>query len=334
MIKTTAALDIDFVKYAVASIGQNPFITAIHKQTGDEYTCKTITEFWGHHSKKAGGILAELNKGRDSPFLPEEWEITNGYTLNPIENVLHSVKTSVEGSIKVSGASKFVAFLGEGSSFREGLSTLNKYKDRTSTKPHYLDDVTEYIKKKYKPIVVTGIEADDACVMECYGKPNHFVLGEDKDYYGCPIKYFNVNRPEEGVVDCNVFGRLWRKVDAKGKPAKVKGVGRLHLYWQMLFGDEIDTYFAHAQSDKPWGSVTAYHQLVDCKTDKEAFQVLLDSYRFLYPEPKTITTWRGEEVTIDALYVGQEMMDMARMLRWEGDKVLFKDVLDKLGVEH
>ena len=333
-MKTTAVLDIDFVKYAVASIGQNPYITAVHKQTGDVYKCKTRTEFWGHHVKKVGGILAELNKGKDSPMLPNEWEITDGYTLNPIENVLHSVKTNVEGVIKASGASKFVAFLGEGTSFREGLSTLQKYKDRQATKPHYLDEVTEYIKKKYKPTVVTGIEADDACVMEAYGKDDHFVIGEDKDYYGCPIKFYNAKRPEDGIVNCHQFGKLWRKINAKGKAGDVTGIGRLHLYWQMAYGDDCDTYHAHTQSDEPWGSVSAYNRLVDCKNDKDAFQTLLSIYKELYPEPKTITTWKGDRVTINHLTVAQEMFDMARMLRWEGDKVLFTDVLDKLGIEY
>ena len=332
-MKTTAVLDIDFVKYAVASKGQNPYITAVHKQTGDEYKCKTRTEFWGHHTKKAGGILAELNKGKDSPMLPEEWNITDGYTLNPIENVLHSVKTKVKGVIEASGASKFVSFLGEGVSFREELSTLKKYKDRTAPKPHYLEDVTEYIKKKYKPTVVTGIEADDACVMEAYGKKDHFVVGSDKDYYSCPVNFYRVNQPQDGIVNCNVFGRLWRKTDSKGKAGDVTGVGRLHLYWQMAYGDDCDTYHAHAQSDVPWGEVNAYNRLVDCKNDKEAFQTLLDIYKELYPEPKTITTWNNKEVTIDHLTVAQEMMDMARMLRWEGDKVLFTDVLDKLGID-
>lgn len=332
-MKTTAVLDIDFVKYAVASIGQNPYITAVHKQTGDEYKCKTRTEFWGHHSKKAGGILAELNKGKDSPMLPEEWEITDGYTLNPIENVLHSVKTNVDGVVKASRASKFVSFLGEGASFREELSTLKKYKDRTAAKPHYLDDVTEYIKRKYKPTVVTGIEADDACVMEAYNKKDHFIAGEDKDYYGCPVNFYNVNKPDEGVVDCHRFGELWRKTNSKGKVGDVTGRGRMHLYWQMAYGDDCDTYHAHAQSDVPWGPVNAYKRLVDCKNDKEAFQTLLDIYKELYPEPKTITTWNNREVIIDHLTVAQEMMDMARMLRWEGDKVLFTDVLDKLGID-
>ena len=38
--------------------------------------------------------------------------------------------------------------------------------------------------------VVTGIENDDRCVMECYKKPNNILLIVDKDFYGAPVKFY------------------------------------------------------------------------------------------------------------------------------------------------
>lgn len=332
--KKVAVVDADWPKYSVAAAGQNNSIIAIHKQSGDEYKCTTRTEFWGHHSRKAGGILAEINKSRDSPFIPDEFEIQDVYTLEPIQNVLHSAKVMIEGNIKASGASSYVAYLGEGVSFREGLSTIKKYKDRTSVKPHYLDEVTEYIKKKFNPIVVSDLEADDYCVMEAYGRKNYYILGEDKDYYSCPVNFYNVNRPEDGIVDCRCFGHLDRKTKPDGKPGGVIGVGRMHLYYQMAYGDDVDTYHAAAASKIKGGSIAAYNQLVHCKDDREAWGALVQWFKKLYPEPTEWTGWRGDTFEIDWMYVLQEMADMAHMIRFEGDRLNVKEVLDKLGVEY
>lgn len=330
---TTAIIDIDWCKYNAASIGQKNYIIATHRNTKNSYKCDNITEFWGHHSKKAGGLLATLNKGRDSPYLPEEWVVEKGYTLNPIENVLHSAKIMVESAIERSGASKYKSFIGEGASFREDISTLQKYKNRIADKPHYLGEVSEYLKKKFNSEVITGLEVDDVCVIECYGKEDHFIIGEDKDFYSCPIKYFNVN-DDKGVVDCRGFGYLERKVNGKGKLGKVIGKGRLHLYHQIMYGDDVDTYHAAYASEKSYGTVKAYNTLVNCKDDKEAFTALVESYKYLYPEPKEFVGWRGDTLNIDWLYVMQEMFEMAHMHRWVGDKVKVSDILDKLGVKY
>ena len=75
-------------------------------------------------------------------------------------------------------------------------------------KPIYLNDVTEYIIEKYNAEVVTGIENDDRCVMECYKKPNNILLKfVDKDFYGAPVKFYNVNT-KVGTINCDTFGKL------------------------------------------------------------------------------------------------------------------------------
>ncbi|MNR08464.1 hypothetical protein D3C85_1246220 [compost metagenome] len=218
----------------------------------------------------------------------------------------------VEGAIKLSGASSYKAFIGSGVSFRVEKSTLLEYKGnrKNSLKSVYLDEVTEYLCKKFKCEVITGIEVDDACVIAAYKNPNRFILGEDKDYYGCPIKYFNINKSEDGVVDCNKFGHIYR--NSKGD---VKGEGRMFFYWQVAAQDDSDNYKAHCFSDVPWGEVRAYDWIVGCKTDKEALEKVARAYQHLYPESKTVIGWRGEEITLDWLYVLNENWHMARMLR-------------------
>jgi hypothetical protein len=82
-----------------------------------------------------------------------------------------------------------------------------------------------------------------------------------------------------------------------------------------------------------WADMSAYNVLKDAKNDKEALEAMVRGYKTLYPAPKTVKGWRGEDIDIDWLYVMRENFTLARMLRWEDDKVDVLDVMDKLGVK-
>lgn len=320
----------DLYKYQAAFVGETKSIIVTHKATGRQKEFNNRTEFYGHHSKKAGGWLAERNKERDSPFTVDEFVITDKVVPDKIDFVLHTAKTMVETDLKASGAKSYKAFLGEGESFRVGKSTIVKYKDRDVTnKPFHLDAVTEYLEKKFRAETVTDIEADDVVVIECFGNRNNFALIEDKDYWGQPIKVWDRNQQHRGVVDCNKFGHLF--LDDKGK---IRGEGRIFLYWQIAYGDDVDTYWANSASDIKWGEKSAYKALKDCTNDQEAWTSVINTYKMLYPEPKVITGWRQDPVEIDWKYVLEENATMARMLTSLDDSRDFKldEYLNKLGV--
>lgn len=321
--------DLDSVKYAVASVGEKRSITVTHKTTGKEKEFNTRTEFWGRDRKHSGGWLAEINKDRTSPFLPEEFDIVDVQTPEPIENVLHSAKMTVERNVEASKAESVQYFIGKGESFRVERSTLLGYKQqRNSTlKPLYLDEVSDYLTRKFKAEVVTHYENDDRVVFETYKQPNKFVIALDKDTYSCPVKFFNVNRPQEGIVNCDCFGGLY--LNDKNE---VKGKGRMHLYYQICSLDDSDNYKAHCFSDVYWGQKSAYEVLKDAKNDKEALIAMRDIFQKLYPEPKEVIGWRGNTILIDWMYVMNEMWDMARMHRFENDIVIGTEVMNKMGI--
>lgn len=325
-----AIIDIDYVKYAAASAGEKRTIKVVHKKSGREKEYKTRTEFYGHWKKKDGGALAEINKSRTSPFLLDEFEIIDVQTPEPLANVLHTAKMMVEGVLKQTGASDYKAFMGQGDSFRVERSTLLKYKGhRTGLKALHLEAVSDYLVKKFNCEIVTGIESDDACVMAAYADQNSFIIGADKDFYSCDVSVYNVHHQDEGVVDCRGFGKLW--LDEEGK---VRGYGRKFLAWQVMAQDTSDNYAANCVSEKKWGDKAAFTLLSQKQTDKEVFEALVEGYKYLYPEPKVVTGWRGNEIEIDWKYVLHENWDLARMLRWEGDVVNPFDVMKKLGVNY
>lgn len=326
-----AVIDLDLYKYAAAHVGEKKSIVVTHKTEGWSLPYKSRTEFWGHWKKKAGGALAEMNLTRDSIWLPDEFDVEDIRTPEPIANVLHTAKTMVEGDLYLTGAKSYEAYLGEGDSFRVGVSTLLKYKDRDpSAKPLALDAVTEYLQNKFKAEMIRDIEADDMCVIAAYKQPNSFCIIEDKDYWGCPVNVYDINRRERGIVNCNKLGHLF--LDAKGA---VRGEGRIHFYYQVMSEDTIDNYKANCFSEVKWASKGAYHALVDCKTDKECFQAMVDTFKMLYPEPKMIVGWRGMPILIDWFYVMQEMFWMAHMKRSVDEPlVCVKSILDNMGIDY
>lgn len=322
-------IDCDFIRYAVACAGEKRSIKVIHKQSGREKEFSNRSEFWGRDRNKSGGWLGELNKQRDSQFSVDEFDIIDLQTPEPIENVLHSAKLMYEGIINKAGVSSAKGFIGKGESFRVDKSTIVKYKDNRKDliRPIHMQEVTEYLIRKFNLEVVEGLEVDDRVVMECYKQKNKVLVGVDKDYYSCPVIFFNTNRPEEGYVNCDCFGKLYLK------DKKVRGYGRQHLYWQVASNDTSDNYAANSACDTRWGDKSAYDILVNCNSDKESLEALKTIYQYLYPEPFEFEGWRGDKIQMDWLYVLQENWDMARMLRFENDDVKIRDVMTKMGIE-
>lgn len=324
-----AHFDLDAIKHAAACAGETRSVKVVHKTSGRELDVPTRTDFYGHWKKKEGGLLAEINSKRKEAFLWDGFDYIDIQVPEPVENVLHSAKLMVEKAIVLSGAASTEYYIGKGESFRVELSTLLKYKaNRTDIlKAVLLDEVSDYLIRKFKAQVVTHLENDDAVVMNSYGKKDHFVLGAEKDFLGCGSKFFNFRKPELGIMDTNCYGKLW--LDSKGEPT---GFGRMFKLFQVCGLDSSDNYAANCMSDTRWGAKSSYNALKDCKSDKELFTEALKVFNKLYPEPKTVAGWRGEDIQIDALYVFQECFNMAHLHRWDNDYINVKDVLDKLGV--
>ena len=336
-----AIIDLDYPKYSVASVGEERYVEVTHEQSGRTREFKTKTEFYGHNTQ--GGWLADLNKKRQErgfePFDPEGFTIVQKQRVSePLANVLHSAKNLVESALKATGATSYEAYLGKGTSFRHGIAKMQEYKGKRKDelKPLQLDEVTNYLQKKFRGEVVTHLEADDKIVMRCkelldQGK-DAFIIGEDKDYRGAPVKFYDANRPQEGIIDCRCFGELWLDDNLKSKP--VLGKGRLFKYFQICFEDSVDCYKANKQSKVKWGKMSAYKALKDCKDDKEAWQVLVDVYKKLYPEPVTFESWDGNTYTYSWLDCLQEITTCADMLESEGNYLDVKETLDRLDVEY
>lgn len=324
-----AIFDYDLIAYRAASAGETRTIKAYHPITGDSWSCKTRTELYGHWQKKDKGLLAEHNKLNGTEYKADELVITDIQTPEKIANVLHTTKSMIESVLYALKTNKFNGYLGKGDSWRVERSTLLKYKGtRDDTlRPLLLGDVRDYIIKKYGAEVVEGLESDDWVTIDAYRDKSKVVVSSDKDSRGTECLVYN---PFSGdpIIDCSGYGHLY----LNGK-SEVKGYGRQWFYFQ-LAGDSADNYKANCFSDLDFGDKSMYKVLKDCKNDKESLQAVSEAFQLMYPEPKIITGWRGNEFEIDWKYVLNEMWSMAHMLRKpEGDYIVGTDIMTKLEVE-
>lgn len=324
-------IDGDWTIYGAGFAGEKRTIKAIHVPSGREFDCANRTELRGRKKTKDGGLLAELNGSSDSPMIWTEFEILDIQHPEPIENVLYTVKKMIEGVSKVTGITRRDVFIGEGKTFRHERATILEYKGNRTNNilPIYKDEIKEYMIKVHKAEVVTEIETDDRVVIEGQ-RPGTVVAAVDKDTGGCPVFWFNPNKPDLGIVDCNGLGRLdW---DTSGKTKILRGVGRKFFYKQLLTGDTVDNYKPNAASEVEFGDVSAYNALNDCETDRQCFEAIKEAYQKMYPEPVEVYGWRGDIIKVDWRYSLSEVWELARMRRSYDDKVTAEEVFTKFGL--
>lgn len=338
---TTILFDYDPIIYAAAAIGEKRTVKVIHRKSGNEYSFKTRTEFYGHWKTKSGGWLAEYNKTNPERE-PEEFDIEDVITPEPIENCLQAAKTIIQNVCTALDVQKYYGYSGRGTVFREDISTILKYKGNRDNliKPFHLDALKDYIEKHHACEIITGIEADDACSIDSANAYKEWKLTGndadklilayvDKDYLQVAGNLYNTNT--KGPI-CSYDGFGWLAPNEKGD---IKGRGRLWLYQQTLSGDTSDNYCANSACATKWGGKSAYKLLKDCKNDKDAWQAMVEGYFMLYPTHSVVTGWRGDKITVDALYMLQENFNLAKMLRSVDEKPTnVRKVLDDMGIEY
>lgn len=330
-----AIWDGDLLVYSCAFAGEKRSIIARHLETGNEYELANRTSMYGRKKSKDGGWLAEQNAGRDTPWRVEDFEIIDVQHPPPISHVLQNVKTMVEKSMSKIGSSNIKMFHGEAESFRVGLSTMIGYKQNRQglLMPTHKQEVIEYLKKKYNSEPCTYLEADDMLICTATEYKNSVVLSHDKDAKAFHVQVFNPTKMEEGVVDCRCFGDIWveEKVSATTgkKYREVKGYGRKFFWHQVNFGDSSDHYFAAAASETEWGEMSSFKSLQNCTNDLECMKAIVETYKFLYPEPREVYSWRNEIIRVDWKYTLSEVFTMARMLRKVDEKITAEEVFSK-----
>lgn len=307
-----AVIDIGTILVHAALAAQQTKIVATNKSTGKSAEFKNVTEFWGGHHKKDGGVLARVNakrleQGRDI-LLPDDFEIETITSLvsdgnaSPEAIAFGRLNNKIEAILTKPWCTDYIICHGVGENFRYEEAHTQPYKANRTNKPILLDAVKEYLVKKYKNniLVVDGVEDDDAVTQLLWegwmkAKRNHNNLNCygvfcDKDILQTAQLHYNFDKPENGLV----------KIDSM-MAAKAFAV-------QLIKGDNTDTIpsveFIHEDIFKKYsirktkgvGDKTASALFETANTIPEVFSRVCEVYKLCYGEEKRpFASFRGEE---------------------------------------
>lgn len=327
-----AVIDIGTLLVHSALAAQQSKVVVTNKNTGKKAEFKNITEFWGHHKKKEGGVLAQVNAKRleqgKEILLPEDFDVetvtylVENEDVSPEAIVCGRLKNKIEAITNQSWCSDFVICHGVGDNFRYAEAHTQPYKSSRPDKPILLDKVKDFMLHKYKNNlhIVEGVEDDDIVTQYLWqswvksGK-DHSKLGcvgvyIDKDISQTPCLNYNFDKPELGLI----------KIDSL-KAAK-------NLAEQLLKGDDCDTIPGLAFLDdslfkkyglrKPKGGTigekTAEGVFKDTESIPEIFSRVVEAYKLCYGEDgQEFTSFRGEKFERNWLDHLNEQFQLLRM---------------------
>lgn len=327
------AIDGDIIAFKAASAIEDRYIVVTHIASGRQKVFPTRTEFYGHHSKKAGGWLAELNAERKeqglAPFLLEEFEIEDDRDVEPVEHAYQICKQMIQGIIQACGVDSYIVVVeGEGN-FRTDVATILEYKGnrRDQIKPLYIDEVKSYLINKQPSIVAEKIETDDILAIVS-AKGEAIQVTNDKDSRMVVGWSYDIDKSEKPFEIKDGVGRIW--TDNNGK---IRAMGFKSLCYQLLCGDDIDNIKPRTLTNKRFGEKKAAPLLDPLTTKKDCLEAVLAGYKDWYPSPVTYKHWStGEELTKNYFQIASEMFTLLYMLRDYDDQTTLQSLCDELGV--
>lgn len=184
--------------------------------------------------------------------------------VEPIENVLHSVKQMLNSMLKRVNARGWKIFLSGAHNFREQVGSLAPYKGTRNPevaaiygktvqeKPVHYDDIRSYLLLKWRAEVTYGVEADDA--LASYQNENTVICSIDKDLQQIPGWHYNF------VTD--------KLICVSPEEATQ------NLYAQILSGDPVD----NIPGLPGIGPAKAYGLVLACRNEAEMEELAISRY--------------------------------------------------------
>lgn len=332
---TRLCFDYDSIKYAIGFACEERHIVCTHKNNGGQLRFANRTEFYGGNKK--GGWLAEFNAERDSPHAVDEYDIQDIQTLKQDTSVKNMLDTKIKGIVKHLQGKEYYGYIGRGRVFRHDVATIMEYKgNRNNLKPLVINMIEDLLFKHHSAKLATdNLESDDWLSIDSFTafkewnktkslKDRLIVVASDKDHLQVEGHLFN---PDKMILPMTIkgLGKLeWK--ESTSKPT-LTGHGRMWLYSQLVGGDQIDNWKPSFLSGKRWGDVATYKVLAGCKTDKEALQAIVDTYKSWYPKPVEYISWDGKPMVKNWLEIADENWQMGYMKRWVGDTTMFSNII-------
>ena len=325
MTKRTVIIDGDLIAYRYAAAAEKRSIIATLKANGNSKEFKNRSE------------LKEFVTKAGFDYDPEHYEIEDVQKAVAKSIALDMVENFIKRIIEFTWADNHEIYLGEGDTFRHALPLPNPYKsNRDTLKPVHLKAARDFLCKKYGAKVITnGLETDDVITIRAYDYLN---IGEevvlcsvDKDSYqtqGCIV--FNwLGEPEEWKLE-----EIPDVGELRKEKSSIKGSGLKFLAYQVLAGDDADTYCGYDLSEVKYGPTKAMNALKDAETEQEIMQILFSEFKMLYPKKFKYKDCHGKTQEGDWLQQLQLYWQCAYMKRSLNDPSDIFDFMNERGIDY
>ncbi len=262
----------------------------------------------------------------------------------PIEVINYTAEKMAENWAKKVKADEYEIFIGLEKTFRNRLPLPEEYKGQRSAslKAVHVDDVKHHLLGLDNCTEATqGLESDDWLAIRAYegfqrykksrsNKDKVVQITIDKDALGTTGFTFN---PDKMMKPLLVKGLGEIELFKKSNVWNITGHGTKFLMYQMLCGDTVDNYSPTKHIKKRFGPTNCGKLLLDLDTPEDCWKAVVDQYKAWFGDNHKYTSWDGQEIECDWLYMLQLYFDVARMRRWPDDDLQIKEVLDKYGIE-
>lgn len=337
-------LDADSIAYKAAAANEVKSIQTAHTHEGD-----IVIEEWKNRTE----FKAYL---KGTTHTVDMYTITDHSEPKHISYAKATVTSMIQKSQNHMRANRLEIYISGENNFRDFILLPAQYIQNNATKstiggryksnrddtvrPILLKELRQWMIDDLGAIVVNNMEVDDMSSIRAYegSKAGQKVVQYtgDKDACGCHGWLQNPDK-DDAPRFITGLGSIYK--DEKGK---VRGEGRMFLYYQILAGDKVDGYrpvdILDIKTQKAgggkvqYGDIAALNTLKDCKTDKECWEAIYNQYLTWYPTKLRYTAYNEIDYDADALSIMQMYVDAAHMKRWADDRIIVKDVLTKMGI--
>jgi hypothetical protein len=268
-------VDGDLAIFRNAAVTEKRSIDVTHLKSGKVKSFKNRTEF-----KK---FLSDKNfEYKELDYLIEDIQVAQ----EPVV-AFGIIKKLFDNMSSYVNADRMEVYVGNDErTFRQDLPLPSPYKNNREglVKPVNFKATKSYVRKHYGSSTFEGLETDDVVTIRCYeelAKGNIPILATlDKDAkqtQGVQLLDWTKNPFELELVP--ILGEPLVKVKTA-----VKGNGLRFLAWQVLAGDQTDTYKPYELSSVPYGATKAMNAVNEATTVAEVFDIIESEYKRLYPE--------------------------------------------------
>jgi hypothetical protein len=167
------------------------------------------------YKKDASARLDELLPGTHSREEGVDYQMWPERYLEPVENALQNVKTSIAKIMEALSVTEFdiECYLSGPTNYRYELAKTRPYKGNRdkSHRPFHEEAIKDYIKSKWNTITTDGIEADDALGIKqtASGRGNSVIVSIDKDLDMIPGMHYNFMHDVAYEVDPDMADKLF-----------------------------------------------------------------------------------------------------------------------------